>query len=193
MCGAGPGATGKTSSISSHVSPSSLQALSASAPSGTLTEQQVTETSLQYCKVLEKELGLNRFQAMGIVANLRNEDSGLGLSTSRTTRPVGTDAGKSAENPEAAGGIVKWGREQAPRLAEYARQQGIDPASDRAKIGFLIEELRGPHREVLDAVLKETTMVGTSQTFRNQFEGSSESELRSIRLHGYDLIRNYKA
>jgi hypothetical protein len=99
---------------------------------------------------LVKELGIPVEAASGLVSNL-NAESGI--------------AGINERNPVVPGsrGGFGWAQWTGPRrvaFENWARAHGLDPASDQANMGFLVEELRNKYPQVL-AQLKSGQISAT--------------------------------
>lgn len=93
---------------------------------------------------LAKDLGLTGAQASGIVGNLEAE-SGL--------------KAVQEKNPIAGRGGFGWAQWTGPRRVQfenYAKAHGLDPKSDEANYGFLLQELKqGQYKGMLDKMRQQ--------------------------------------
>jgi len=152
-------------------------------PTPSIASDESSSLALKQCRKLERELGLNRYQALGIIANLQHESGGMTPSKAGAT---------ASADSAGMGGINRWLSSHRETLNAYASKNKLDADSSEANIGFIIEQLQGPHKHVLDALKNEPTMLRSATVFRNFFEEANEAQMRPIMKQGFDLIRNYK-
>lgn len=88
---------------------------------------------------LAQDLGISKQAASGIVAPLNAESNIAGINEINPTVP-GSRGGF---------GWAQWTGPRRDAFEAYARQKGLDPKSDDANYGFLVEELRTKYPAVL--------------------------------------------
>lgn len=88
---------------------------------------------------LSQDLGISKDAASGIVAPLNAESNIAGINEKNPTVP-GSRGGF---------GWAQWTGPRRDDFEAYARQRGLDPKSDEANYGFLVEELKSKYPSVL--------------------------------------------
>ena len=91
---------------------------------------------------LAKDLGLNPFQAAGIVSNLYAESGLRGINERHPLIP-GSRGGF---------GWAQWTGPRRRQFEAYAAAHHLDPSSDAANYGFLVEDMKSRHGGILGAV-----------------------------------------
>jgi TP901 family phage tail tape measure protein len=108
---------------------------------------------------LQKDFGLSKEQAAGIVGNLGHESQGF-----------------TAFNQKGGGsgiGWAQWSGSRHKQFLDWARARNLDPQSDEANYGFLKHELTNtPYRKAIDAVRGQSTAEGSMRAFEGVFEGA---------------------
>jgi TP901 family phage tail tape measure protein len=108
---------------------------------------------------LQRDFGLTREQAAGIVGNLGHESGGF-----RHMQEL---------NPRGGRGGFGWAQWTGPRrraFENWAAANGLDPKSDQANYGFLKHELMTSERGALAAVRRQSTVQGATLAFERSYE-----------------------
>lgn len=111
---------------------------------------------------LQKDFGLSREQAAGIVGNFGHETGGF--KHHQEINPIGGGRGGI--------GWPQWTGSRRRAYEAWSKQRGLDPRSDEANYGFLSHELRTSHAGALAAVRRQSTPEGAMREFERTFEGS---------------------
>lgn len=99
------------------------------------------------------------FQAAGVWGNAGHECAGFTLWQ---------EAGKVP--PKGGWGWFQWTATRRDDFNEWIAKKGFDAKSDEANYGFLVEELRGPEKKALEALLETKTLEGATEVFMTKFE-----------------------
>jgi hypothetical protein len=118
---------------------------------------------------LQRDFGITRDQAAGVLGNLGHESNGLAELQERN--PVGGGRGGTG-----------WGMWTGPRRAQfeqYVQANGLDPSSYEANYGFLKQELQGNRQlagstgtGTIEAVRAATSPLEAMRAFERGFEGA---------------------
>ena len=120
---------------------------------------------------LGAEFGLAPHQAAGIVGNLGYESGGLKVM--QEVRPV-------VPGSRGGWGWAQWTGPRRRAFEAWADIQGLDYASDAANYGFLMVELRGAYRRVVEKLRSRETVDTAVFVFGHDFEapgGTTETHL----------------
>ena len=96
---------------------------------------------------LQRDLGLTKEQAAGLVGNLGYESAGF--KALQEGKPIGGAGGF---------GYAQWTGPRRTAFMRYAQSRGLDPKSHEANVGFLKHELATTHKGFLNR-LKQTKSV----------------------------------
>ncbi|MDW3181777.1 phage tail tip lysozyme [Roseobacter sp.] len=110
---------------------------------------------------LQTELGITPEQAAGIVGNLAHESGGFRSLQEIAPLVPGSRGGF---------GYAQWTGPRRVAFENWAQDQGLDPRSYQANLGFLLHELRNtPEGAVLDRLRTAESAADAAQIFSDQF------------------------
>jgi hypothetical protein len=118
---------------------------------------------------LQKDFGLSKEQAAGIVGNLGHESAGL-------------QAGIQEKGVKKGRGGLGWAQWTGPRRREfekYLKETGQEATDPNANYGFLKKELETTHKSSLTAIKKETTVAGATKAFEAKYEAAGVKHMES--------------
>lgn len=128
---------------------------------------------------LQRDLGLTRAQAAGIVGNLDHESGGFASLQEIAPVVPGSRGGY---------GYAQWTGPRRRQFEEWAEARGLPLNSYEANYGFLRYELtETPERRGLDAVRRHDTPSGAARDFSNTFlrPGIPHMDSRVSRAESY--------
>lgn len=127
------------------------------------TPAQAKATGEKLTTNLMKDLGLTREQAAGIVGNIQAEsDLNPGINQGGKFGPPGSGG--------AGFGWVQWSGPRRDHYVQFAKEKGLDPRSEAANYAFLLHELRGPYKSVLDQVRNARSASQSAEIIFHQYE-----------------------
>ncbi|MEM5367464.1 phage tail tip lysozyme [Paraburkholderia azotifigens] len=186
--GAGNAAGSGVSTPASTSMPSPVKGVSTSgaAPEGlstapqtqALSPAQSKQAADAYVSNLQKDFGLTKDQAAGIVANLWHESGGMNSGINQGGK-IGAPGSNMADDNANGYGIAQWGGTRKQGLIDYARQHNLDPSSEAANYGYLKRELQTSQAGAIDAVKKTNSAQAATQAFCNAFEQPSDPQMAS--------------
>jgi hypothetical protein len=153
------------------------QMISSAPQNRQLTPGESAGMAKAYIDALQRDLGITKQQAQGIVANLWHESAGMnsginqGMVFGQPTWNVGVNKNGY--------GLCQWGEDRKDNLRKYAEANKLDISSQAAQYGFLLSELRGPFKSSLDAVKKSGSAEQAMRAFMNDFEKPSDPQEES--------------
>ncbi|HVE10067.1 MAG TPA: phage tail tip lysozyme [Paraburkholderia sp.] len=159
---------------------------SSAAPQGLSTAPQTTANSPAqskqvadaYVANLQKDFGLTKDQAAGIVANLWHESGGMNSGINQGGA-IGAPSSNLADDNANGYGIAQWGGSRKQGLIDYAQQHGLDPSSQAANYGYLKQELETSQSGAIAAVKATNSPQAATEAFSNAFEHPSDPEMQS--------------
>jgi hypothetical protein len=182
------GAGSGTSTPASTSTPSSANSASSSgaAPQGlstapqtqALSPAQSKQAADAYVSNLQKDFGLTKDQAAGIVANLWHESGGMNSGINQGGK-IGAPGSNMADDNANGYGIAQWGGTRKQGLIDYARQHNLDPSSEAANYGYLKQELQTSQAGAIAAVKGTNSAQAATQAFCNAFEQPSDPQMAS--------------
>lgn len=116
---------------------------------------QWTEAGPQIMQNLQRDFGLNREQAAGVLGNLGHESTGF---TQMQERGGG------------GWGIAQWTGSRRRQFMAYARAHGFAPSSLAANYGFLKHELSTNYAGTVDAVKRARGAGAAMHAFEQHYE-----------------------
>jgi hypothetical protein len=161
-------------------SPGDAGPLSTAAQTQALTPEQSKQTADQYVANLQKDFGLTKEQATGIVANLYHESMGMNSGINQGGK-IGEPSGNMADDNANGYGLCQWGGVRKQGLLDYAKEHGLPPSSQAANYGFLKQELSGQYSNAISAVKGTNSAAGATEAFCNTFEKPSDPQMSSRR------------
>ncbi|ALL70411.1 hypothetical protein K788_0001249 (plasmid) [Paraburkholderia caribensis MBA4] len=180
--GNGAGTNGATASASSSTPSASTGAapegLSTAPQTQALSPAQSKQTADAYVSNLQKDFGLTKDQAAGIVANLWHESGGMNSGINQGGR-IGAPGSNMADDNANGYGIAQWGGKRKQGLLDYARQHNLDPSSEAANYGYLKQELQTSQAGAIAAVKGTNSAQAATQAFCNAFEQPSDPQMAS--------------
>lgn len=171
----GAAASSSTSSASSGASP---EGLSTAPQTQALSPAQSKQTADAYVSNLQKDFGLTKDQAAGIVANLWHESGGMNSGINQGGK-IGAPSSNMADDNANGYGIAQWGGTRKQGLLDYARQHNLDPSSEAANYGYLKQELQTSQSGAIAAVKGTNSAQAATQAFCNAFEQPSDPQMAS--------------
>jgi Phage tail lysozyme len=110
---------------------------------------------------LSRDLGLQPYQAAGVVGHLGHESAGLQAINERNPLIKGSRGGF---------GWAQWTGPRRRQFERWAAETGLDPASDQANYGFLLREMTtGPEAKVVAALRQAPDAYTAGRVFTNKF------------------------
>ncbi|MHB9837660.1 phage tail tip lysozyme [Paraburkholderia terrae] len=180
--GNGASTNGATASASSSTpsasSSASSGALSTAPQTQALSPAQSKQTADAYVSNLQKDFGLTKNQAAGIVANLWHESGGMNSGINQGGK-IGAPSSNMADDNANGYGIAQWGGTRKQGLLDYARQHNLDPSSEAANYGYLKQELQTSQAGAIAAVKGTNSAQAATQAFCNAFEQPSDPQMAS--------------
>ncbi|BCZ82378.1 hypothetical protein PTKU64_60530 [Paraburkholderia terrae] len=173
--GAAASASSSTPSASSGASP---EGLSTAPQTQALSPAQSKQTADAYVSNLQKDFGLTKDQAAGIVANLWHESGGMNSGINQGGK-IGAPSSNMADDNANGYGIAQWGGTRKQGLLDYARQHNLDPSSEAANYGYLKQELQTSQSGAIAAVKGTNSAQAATQAFCNAFEQPSDPQMAS--------------
>ncbi|EUC15801.1 UNVERIFIED_ORG: hypothetical protein BDU10_7142 [Burkholderia sp. CF145] len=173
--GAAASASSSTPSASSGASP---EGLSTASQTQALSPAQSKQAADAYVSNLQKDFGLTKNQAAGIVANLWHESGGMNSGINQGGK-IGAPSSNMADDNANGYGIAQWGGTRKQGLLDYARQHNLDPSSEAANYGYLKQELQTSQAGAIAAVKGTNSAQAATQAFCNAFEQPSDPQMAS--------------
>jgi hypothetical protein len=164
--------TNSTSSGAAH------EGLSTAPQTQALSSAQSKQVADAYVSNLQKDFGLTKDQAAGIVANLWHESGGMNSGINQGGR-IGAPGSNMADDNANGYGIAQWGGARKQGLIDYARQHNLDPSSEAANYGYLKQELQTSQAGAIAAVKGTNSAQAATQAFCNAFEQPSDPQMAS--------------
>jgi len=127
---------------------------------------------------LQKDFGLTREQAAGIVGNLWHESGGMNSGIEQGGR-IGEPNGNMADDNANGYGICQWGGVRKEALLKTAEEMEVKPSSQAANYEYLKRELSGPYKNAIDAVKSAGSVEEATRAFCNTFEKPSDPQMAS--------------
>ncbi|BCG01500.1 hypothetical protein PPGU19_060680 (plasmid) [Paraburkholderia sp. PGU19] len=171
----GAPASSSTPSASSGAAP---EGLSTAPQTQALSPAQSKQTADAYVSNLQKDFGLTKDQAAGIVANLWHESGGMNSGINQGGK-IGAPSSNMADDNANGYGIAQWGGTRKQGLLDYARQHNLDPSSEAANYGYLKQELQTSQAGAIAAVKGTNSAQAATQAFCNAFEQPSDPQMAS--------------
>jgi hypothetical protein len=182
--GNGASTNGAAASVSSPSSTPSAsfgaapERLSTAPQTQALSPAQSKQTADAYVSNLQKDFGLTKDQAAGIVANLWHESGGMNSGINQGGK-IGAPSSNMADDNANGYGIAQWGGTRKQGLLDYARQHNLDPSSEAANYGYLKQELQTSQAGAIAAVKGTNSAQAATQAFCNAFEQPSDPQMAS--------------
>lgn len=144
------------------------------------TPAQSKQVADAYMANLQKDFGLTKDQAAGVVANLWHESGGMNSGINQGGA-IGKPSGNMADDNANGYGIAQWGGSRKQGLLDFAASQKppLDPSSQAANYGFLKQELETTQRGAIDAVKNAKTPQAATEAFSDAFEHPSDPQMAS--------------
>lgn len=115
--------------------------------------------------------GLTRIQAAAILGNIGHECGGF-----TTLHQIGMAPGRGGH------GWCQWDGSRRKAFLAFASGLGLDWRQDEVNYRFLVQELRGPERNALTSLLRQTKLEAAVEDFDAKFERSGVKHMdRRIR------------
>lgn len=150
---------------------------STSAQTTPKSPQQTREFADRLTGHLQKELGITKNQAIGIVANLMHESAGLNPGMNQGMR-IGEPSSNMADDNANGYGLAQWGGVRKQGLIDMAAQQGIPASSEKANVDFLVQELKGPYSGVIDELKTKGSAQEATESFCTSYEKPSDPQMQ---------------
>ena len=114
---------------------------------------------------LQKDFGLTKNQAAGIVANLWYESGGMNPNMNE-----GMQRGAPTSNMGQGYGVAQWTGSRKREFLDFAAAHGMKPDSVEANYAFLKHELQTSHADAIRAVKGTSSAQAATTAFCNVFE-----------------------
>ncbi|BFG78888.1 hypothetical protein PTKU46_69210 [Paraburkholderia terrae] len=173
-----PASASASSSTPSASSSAAPEGLSTAPQTQALSPAQSKQTADAYVSNLQKDFGLTKNQAAGIVANLWHESGGMNSGINQGGK-IGAPSSNMADDNANGYGIAQWGGTRKQGLLDYARQHNLDPSSEAANYGYLKQELQTSQSGAIAAVKGTNSAQAATQAFCNAFEQPSDPQMAS--------------
>lgn len=167
-----------SSANSASSSGAAPQGLSTAPQTQALSPAQSKQAADAYVSNLQKDFGLTKDQAAGIVANLWHESGGMNSGINQGGK-IGAPGSNMADDNANGYGIAQWGGTRKQGLIDYARQHNLDPSSEAANYGYLKQELQTSQAGAIAAVKGTNSAQAATQAFCNAFEQPSDPQMAS--------------
>jgi hypothetical protein len=152
--------------------------LSTEAQTSANSPEESKKVAEQYVSQLQKDFGLSKEQAQGVVANLWHESMGMNSGINQGGN-IGPPSSNNADDNANGYGMAQWGGVRKEGLIEFAKENGMDPSSQAASYGYLKKELSGEFSGVIDALKSTKTSEEALSVFCKQFEKASDPQMES--------------
>ncbi|CAD6555391.1 phage tail tip lysozyme [Paraburkholderia sabiae] len=167
-----------SSANSASSSGAAPQGLSTAPQTQALSPAQSKQAADAYVSNLQKDFGLTKDQAAGIVANLWHESGGMNSGINQGGK-IGAPGSNMADDNANGYDIAQWGGTRKQGLIDYARQHNLDPSSEAANYGYLKQELQTSQAGAIAAVKGTNSAQAATQAFCNAFEQPSDPQMAS--------------
>jgi hypothetical protein len=124
---------------------------------------------------LESRYGLNSTQVAGVLGNLQQE-SGLQTDINQGGATGGPSSNFS-DNNENGWGVAQWGGQRKAAEISYAQQNGLDPGSEQAQIGFINQELDTDYSGTISDLKGATSADQAAQIWDQDYEQASDPQM----------------
>jgi hypothetical protein len=124
---------------------------------------------------LEGRYGLNSTQVAGVLGNLQQE-SGLQTDINQGGA-TGGPSSNFADNNENGWGVAQWGGQRKAAEISYAQQNGLDPGSEQAQIGFINQELDTDYSGTISDLKGATSADQAAQIWDQDYEQASDPQM----------------
>lgn len=177
--GSASGASGASGPTSASPAGSAI-GLSTAPQTTANTPAQSKQAADAYMANLQKDFGLTKDQAAGVVANLWHESGGMNSGINQGGA-IGKPSGNMADDNANGYGIAQWGGSRKQGLLDFAasHKPPLDPSSQAANYGFLKQELQTTQRGAIDAVKNAKTPQAATQAFSDAFEHPTDPQMAS--------------
>lgn len=132
------------------------------------------KTAQYFMTNLQRDFGLTRNQAAGIVANLWHESAGMNPGINQ-----GGAIGAPNSNMQSGYGIAQWTGSRKQDYLDYCSANRLDPSSEQANYGFLKHELQTTQAGAIDAVRNTESAQDATVVFCNTFERPGDPQMSS--------------
>lgn len=176
----GASSAAPTASASGASSGSSANGLSTAPQTAANTPAQSKQVADAYMANLQKDFGLTKDQAAGVVANLWHESGGMNSGINQGGA-IGKPSGNMADDNANGYGIAQWGGSRKQGLLDFAasKKPPLDPSSQAANYGFLKQELETTQHGAIDAVKNAKTPEAATEAFSDAFEHPTDPQMAS--------------
>lgn len=127
---------------------------------------------------LQKELGITKNQAVGIVGNLMHESAGLNPGMNQGMR-IGEPSKNMADDNGNGYGLAQWGGVRKQGLIDLAAKEGIPASSEKANVDYLVHELKGDYSGVIDALKTTKSVQAATESIASNYEKPSDPQMQS--------------
>lgn len=131
---------------------------------------------------LMEDFGLTKEQAAGIVGNLGHESAGFKKLQEENPTVPGSRGGY---------GWAQWTGPRRRQFEAWAKEKGLDPASDEANYGFLKHELQTSESGALKAVKKATSVQEAMLKFEQAYERAGVKHYASRQAYAEKAVAAY--
>ncbi|MBW0446253.1 hypothetical protein EN871_07775 [bacterium M00.F.Ca.ET.228.01.1.1] len=145
-----------------------------SGQSASASTPEAKKTAQYFMTNLQRDFGLTRNQAAGIVANLWHESGGMNPGINQ-----GGAIGAPNSNLQSGYGIAQWTGSRKQDYLDYCSANHLDPSSEQANYGFLKHELQTSQSGAIDAIRNTQSAQDATVVFCNTFERPGDPQMSS--------------
>ncbi|MDQ7982550.1 phage tail tip lysozyme [Paraburkholderia sp. SARCC-3016] len=124
---------------------------------------------------LEQTFGLTAAQAAGVLGNLQQE-SGLRGDINQGGA-TGDPSSNFADDNNNGWGLAQWGGARKQGEIAYAHQNGLNPGSLQANMGFMDQELNTDYSQTMSDIKSTTTTDQAALVWDRDYEQASDPEM----------------
>ncbi|TKC77968.1 hypothetical protein FAZ69_32340 [Trinickia terrae] len=124
---------------------------------------------------LEQKFGLNATQAAGVLGNLQQE-SGLQGDINQGGAK-GAPSSNFADDNGNGWGLAQWGGTRKQGEIDYAKQNGLDPGSLQANIGFMDKELSTDYSKTISDIKNTSSTDQAAMVWDKDYELASDPQM----------------
>jgi len=145
-----------------------------SGQSSSASTPEAKKTAQYFMTNLQRDFGLTRNQAAGVVANLWHESGGMNPGINQ-----GGAIGAPNSNMQSGYGIAQWTGSRKQDYLDYCSANHLDPSSEQANYGFLKHELQTTQAGAIDAIKSTQSAQDATVVFCNTFERPGDPQMSS--------------
>jgi hypothetical protein len=153
---------------------------SGDAPSGGAPAQAIADN-------LRTTFGLNNTQIAGVLGNLQQE-SGLAPNVNQGGA-TGEPSSDNADDNQNGWGLAQWGGARKTGEIAYAQQNGLDPGSMQANLGFMDQELKGSYGDTITDLKQSSTAEGAALVWDQDYEKATAPNMTARNQYADQFVQ----